>query len=315
MKRQFVFAIVFLFFANLAHSQQVSVFFSLKKDDAKKNHFTWLTYDKRLKDSYDAISGASKHHATKNFSEFVQYEGKRIFPQGLRNLFLFAVSSPEYMKIDDLTFFQEEKKVTIRFIHRGNAYKIETDEKGFIVFDFDEQRRADFKNAHCFTAKKIAENRNGVFTPKDEFLKESTDKDSPDFSDVDWEKIPLEPETFDKDALKAYKGKLKVSVSKDSELKISGTLKQVDILSESDKREKKEEFLDVFKKFKFKKNSEPETASDSAEETSPVEQEPSPPPEEADNSGAEESESTPEKDSSDSEEKKIEELLKKLDSF
>ncbi len=62
----------------------------------------------------------------------------QILPKGLYSLLLFASSNPSYISSDNLTITQDKsnsKKLAIRFSHRGNDYKIMTDEKGFITMD------------------------------------------------------------------------------------------------------------------------------------------------------------------------------------
>ncbi|WP_407424954.1 hypothetical protein [Treponema sp.] len=102
------------------------------KNPDSKNYFNWKTSSTNLKDSFDAVSGASLYHSTKEFRT-VSYDksGKNILtPQGLKGLLLYAVSSYETLKKDNLSIESKGRQLKISFNHRGNFYKIITDENG-----------------------------------------------------------------------------------------------------------------------------------------------------------------------------------------
>ncbi len=102
------------------------------KEANPKNRFNWSTSSAKYKDSFDAVSGASKFHSTKYLRETVLDKDAKDFkiPKGLYCLCLYAVSNSDYIKTDDFKISQEGKKLTITFNHRGNSYKIESDENG-----------------------------------------------------------------------------------------------------------------------------------------------------------------------------------------
>ena len=102
------------------------------KNPQAKSHFNWQTSSSKYKDYYDAVSGASKLHTTKNFRTLMMDTTAKDFkiPHSLYGLCLFPVSSPELFKNDNFTVTQESKKLTITFTHRGTDYKIETKEDG-----------------------------------------------------------------------------------------------------------------------------------------------------------------------------------------
>lgn len=109
-------------------------FFLDTKNENPKTHFNWETKDKNYNDNFDAVSGASKSRSTKRFRDFASdSSGKNyLVPKSLRNLFLYAVASPELLKKDNLKIGQEGKKLTITFNHRQIDYKIETDPNGIL---------------------------------------------------------------------------------------------------------------------------------------------------------------------------------------
>lgn len=99
-----------------------------------KNHFNWNTKSDSYKDYFDAVSGASKAHSTKQFRDFVLENGSKNMrtPKGLRNLCLFAVASPDLLEKDGFRIDSDGKKLVISFTHREIAYRIESDEDGMI---------------------------------------------------------------------------------------------------------------------------------------------------------------------------------------
>ena len=234
-----------LLFLTTLSAESLKIDFRCRLDgDDGKNYLNWQIDTSKIKDSFDAVSGASKKMSTKLLREVQVEEKKRLFPKGLYALLLFAVTSPEQMKTDMLTVEAEDRKLTISFIHRGNAYKITTDEKG----------RLDLLTGFTF-AEGLATNSKQVFTIKPEYLqgyeeksdeKEADKKEakiptpnptpnplpespagSTDWNLLDWEKVTFIPDTYDEKAEKIWNGKLKTSL-KDGVLTISGKLKKVE---------------------------------------------------------------------------------------
>ncbi|MBQ3966902.1 MAG: hypothetical protein II684_08750, partial [Treponema sp.] len=230
-----------LLFLTTLSAESLKIDFRCRLDgDDGKNYLNWQSDTSKIKDSFDAVSGASKKMSTKLLREVQAEEKKRLFPKGLYALLLFAVTSPEQMKTDMLTVEAEDRKLTISFIHRGNAYKITTDEKG----------RLDLLTGFTF-AEGLAINSKQVFTIKPEYLqgyeeksdeKEADKKEakiptpnplpespagSTDWNLLDWEKVTFIPDTYDEKAEKIWNGKLKTTL-KDGVLTISGKLKKVE---------------------------------------------------------------------------------------
>ncbi len=86
--------------------------------------------------SPDATSHASKYHSTEFFNHY-RYDlvGKKAFPDGLRGLFLFAVSVDSQRAIDDLQVAKRpDGAIGVRYVHRGTAYEIVTDASGKLSF-------------------------------------------------------------------------------------------------------------------------------------------------------------------------------------
>jgi hypothetical protein len=86
------------------------------------------------KDQADATSGASKQFSTEVFNAY-RYDatGKQTLPGALRNLLLYAVAPDSVRSGDNLTVTKAASGViTIRFVHRGNAFEVTTDAGGKI---------------------------------------------------------------------------------------------------------------------------------------------------------------------------------------
>jgi hypothetical protein len=86
------------------------------------------------KDQADATSGASKQFSTEVFNAY-RYDatGKPTLPGALRNLFLYAVAPDGVRSGDNLTVTKAASGIiTIRFVHRGNAFEVATDASGKI---------------------------------------------------------------------------------------------------------------------------------------------------------------------------------------
>ncbi|MCX7948779.1 MAG: hypothetical protein N2509_01555 [Treponemataceae bacterium] len=103
------------------------------------NYFTFqapMRYHAADKDTFDATTGASKQNSTEMFMPYLyDVQGKQVFPTGLRGLFLFAVAPEAMRQQDNLTVTRASTGViTIQYVHRGVAYKIETDRNGKLSF-------------------------------------------------------------------------------------------------------------------------------------------------------------------------------------
>ena len=214
--------------------------YRLNGDDGK-NHLNWQTKttkdkqakttnpnsvaDRQIKDKYDATTGASKSMSTKYLREAAFSGSNMIMPKGLYCLLLFAVSSNEQAEVDMLKVEKQpgkEKALSISFIHRGNAYRISTDEKGQL------------DTLTSFSAAvSLADNTGKEFAIKKEFLKEGAapkeENAAPvtDWNLIDWDKVQFMPDRYDGGVPKIWNGKLTARF-KDNILTITGTLKKID---------------------------------------------------------------------------------------
>jgi len=112
---------------------------NLAKPDVENNYISFsgnIRYMAADKDQYDAVSGASKLGTTHLFQAYLyDVEGKITLPNGLRGLFLFAVSDYPSLVADDLNVSKaSDGTITIQYVHRGTAYRLITDSNGKLSF-------------------------------------------------------------------------------------------------------------------------------------------------------------------------------------
>ena len=200
----------------LAHcaAERLSVSCLIDLDAPERSYLSWTADGKTTRDSFDSVSGASKKHATKEFRAVAAKDGKSRLPRGVLNLFLFAVSAPELARTDALTFSKRGNAVAIQFVHRGSAYRIESDRTGAIDL-----------YTGCFVHPLVAENKGGSFTVREAFLKPGGD--AGDFRSVDWDALDLSADTPETERGQNFSGVLRATVAGNA-LKINGTLLQSD---------------------------------------------------------------------------------------
>jgi hypothetical protein len=112
---------------------------NLAKGDVENNYVTYsgnIRYMAAEMDQYDAVSGASKLGTTHLFQAYLyDVEGKTTMPNGLRGLFLFAVTPYDQILTDNLTVSKaSDGAITIQYVHRGTAYRMITDSNGKLSF-------------------------------------------------------------------------------------------------------------------------------------------------------------------------------------
>lgn len=142
MKRALiVFIAVLVLSGGALFAQDLRVDFQLNAAaaDPANNYFSFIgpiRYMSANKDQVDATTGASKLKSTANFQPYRNdVKGQVVFPDGLRGLFLFAVSPYKTLTDDALAVNKaSDGTITIWFVHRGTAYEIVTDRNGRLTF-------------------------------------------------------------------------------------------------------------------------------------------------------------------------------------
>lgn len=188
----------------------------------RSNYIKWTIGSASAKDTLDVTTGASQSLTTKNLLSLSRSGKTKVGPESLRALLLFPVSPYGTIATDNLMVTSQNKQLEITFIHRGYALKLTTDKDGYIRVPQD-----------CHIAGGLAENKNGVFTYKEEFL--LPDSDSASAASVDWSKIELESDDADETSSMHYVGKIK-AVCKNGILTLKGTLKGEAVVREESKK-------------------------------------------------------------------------------
>ncbi len=88
------------------------------------------------KDHYDATTGASVKKSTELFQSYLyDVKGKNVLPNALRGLFLYSVAVAKTRDEDHLTVTKaSDGTITMRYVHRGTAYELVTDNAGKLAF-------------------------------------------------------------------------------------------------------------------------------------------------------------------------------------
>ncbi|MDR1654947.1 MAG: hypothetical protein LBR96_03025 [Treponema sp.] len=101
----------------------------------------YLTYTSAIryiaadKDAFDAVSGASRQKSTSLFAPIqTDIMGRATISGGFRSLLMFPLAADAVRVEDNLHVYKEGNIITIEYIHRGVAYRIQTDRQGNISF-------------------------------------------------------------------------------------------------------------------------------------------------------------------------------------
>jgi hypothetical protein len=87
------------------------------------------------KDSFDAVSGASRQKSTSLFAPLqTDIMGRATISTGFRGLLLFPLSSDATRIEDNLHVYKEGALIIMEYVHRGVAYRIQADAEGNISF-------------------------------------------------------------------------------------------------------------------------------------------------------------------------------------
>ncbi|MDR2633235.1 MAG: hypothetical protein LBC51_06385 [Treponema sp.] len=191
-----------------------------------------IRYIEANKDTFDAVSGASRQNSTSLFAPLeTDIMGRATISKGFRGLLLFAVSSDETREEDNLQVYQEGQVITMEFVHRGIAYRIQT----------DKNRRISFPRG-SFMKRTI-----GYITGHDPQVISRDFSADGTAARVDWKKVwdpatpwgravdaanpaqtgPIQTDYGDMMAMFNWDGTLEASLTEQSVLTITGTLRPV----------------------------------------------------------------------------------------
>jgi len=197
MKKLFCFIVsLCLGFSAFAQNVTIDMRYNVIQSEPSRDYFNWSIGSKGIKDSYDAITGASAARSTREF-DAVRYDTmatrRYTMPRGIRHLLLFPVASRRYNDNFYLTVENVGRKLIIRFILYGTVYQIQT----------DDNKKIDISNS-CFWAENITENNSLVSVLRPQYVKTGANPNN--MNALDWSKINLVPDTAEVGASRKYSG-------------------------------------------------------------------------------------------------------------
>ncbi|TVR04754.1 MAG: hypothetical protein EA403_04465 [Spirochaetaceae bacterium] len=133
--------------AVFAQDLRIDFQYNVAAADPANNQFTFrgpIRYMAAQRDQFDVTTGASQKQSTWLFMPYLtDVRGTQAFPNGLRGLFLFAVSSDDLRVADNFQATRAANGViTVQYVHRGIAYRLVSDNQGrFVLPNGQFQRR------------------------------------------------------------------------------------------------------------------------------------------------------------------------------
>jgi hypothetical protein len=139
MKRQAIFFIMLFGCGALLLAQDLSI--DYRFDVSGRTGGNYLSYTSAIryisadKDSFDAASGASRYKSTSLFAPIqTDIMGRATISMGFRSLLMYPLAADSVRIEDNLHVYKEGNFIIMEYIHRGVAYRIQTDERGNISF-------------------------------------------------------------------------------------------------------------------------------------------------------------------------------------
>jgi hypothetical protein len=139
MRKLVLFVLLTALWGGMLSAQDLTIDYRYDTSGAVQGNY--LTYQSAIryiaadKDAFDAVSGASKQKSTSLFAPIqTDIMGRATISSGFRGLLLFPLA-PDSMRTDDnLHVYKEGSVITMEYVHRGVAYRIQTDKSGNIGF-------------------------------------------------------------------------------------------------------------------------------------------------------------------------------------
>ncbi|MDR1317412.1 MAG: hypothetical protein LBK13_11125 [Spirochaetales bacterium] len=214
MKKTCFFSLFFVaVFALFTQEVIIDMRYNVLRPEPSRDYFNWASGNRRIQDSYNAVTGASAARSTREFDSirFDTMTSRRYtLPRGIRHILLFPVSSRQYTDNFHLTVQEEGKKLRIRFIVYGTVYQIQT----------DDDKKIDIRTG-CFLAENITERNSPVSPLRARYVKPGGN--ASDINALDWDKINFVPDTAAPEASRKYTGVLTAGYS-NGVLTINGVL-------------------------------------------------------------------------------------------
>jgi hypothetical protein len=198
-----------LFAQNLA----IDMRYNVLRPEPSRNYFNWAVGNRRIEDSYDAVTGASAAHSTREFNSIwldSMTSRRYTLPAGIRHLLLFPIAPQQTTDKFHLSVQEVGQKLLIRFIVYGTVFQIQT----------KEDKKIDIRSA-CFQAENITEKHAPVSPLRARYVKPGGNAN--DIHALDWDKIDFVPDTAAPGASRKYTGVLTAAYA-DGVLTIKGVL-------------------------------------------------------------------------------------------
>jgi hypothetical protein len=139
MKRKAIVFVILLGCGALLSAQDLCI--DYRFDVSGRTGGNYLSYTSAIryiaanKDSFDAVSGASRQKSTSLFAPLQSdIMGRATISGGFRSLLMFPLAADATRVEDNLRVYKEGNVITMEYVHRGVAYRIRTDERGNISF-------------------------------------------------------------------------------------------------------------------------------------------------------------------------------------
>jgi hypothetical protein len=139
MKKKAVIFLVLFGCGALLSAQDLSI--DYRFDVSGRTGGNYLSYTSAIryiaadKDSFDAVTGASQQKSTSLFAPIqTDIMGRATISGGFRSLLMFPLAADSVRVEDKLHVYKEGTVITIEYVHRGAAYRIQTDKQGHISF-------------------------------------------------------------------------------------------------------------------------------------------------------------------------------------
>jgi hypothetical protein len=139
MKQKAAFFIVLLACGASVSAQVLSIDYRYNvSGGAEGNYLSYtsaIRYISADKDTFDAATGASKQKSTSLFAPIqTDIMGRATISGGFRSLLMFPLAADSVRAEDNLHIYKEGTVITMEYVHRGVAYRIQTDRQGNISF-------------------------------------------------------------------------------------------------------------------------------------------------------------------------------------
>jgi hypothetical protein len=217
MKKSLFIGILLIFVSSLsAIAQEVTIDmrYNVLRPEPTKNYLNWSIGGQNIKDSLDAISGASRARSTREL-EALRYDSpttrKYTIPVALRQLLLFPICPERYTDLFHLTVLEEGQRLVIRFILDGTLYQIRTNDR----------KEIDLKNAFSKAPEIAVDNSLSPVVLRPQYI--LSGGSAADWDSLDWSKIQWRPDTADVNASRKYNGILTAGYA-DGVLTVKGRL-------------------------------------------------------------------------------------------